>query len=83
MDEHEYIMVLQATTISPETISKWREDVYKRQDFPSIHITLKTNEYKLYFLSEIEEYVQKFQKTNIIPSETPLNKEQINKIGIR
>lgn len=65
---------------------KLNEETYmylRYGDFPSIHITLKTNEYKLYFLSEIEEYVQKFQKTNIIPSETPLNKEQINKIGIR
>lgn len=52
-------------------------------DFPSINISLRGNEYKLYFLSEIEEYVQKFQKTNIIPIETPLNKERINKIGIR
>lgn len=31
MDEHEYIMVLQATTISPETISKWREAYLKEQ----------------------------------------------------
>lgn len=48
--------------------------------FPFIHISLQTNEYKLYFLSEIEEYVQNFQKTGIIPLETPLNKERINKI---
>lgn len=65
---------------------KLNEDTYmylRYGDFPSIRISSKKSEYKLYFLSEIEEYVQKFQKTNIIPIETPLNKERINKIGIR